>query len=143
MHSDGAYQRVIEACVPLHPDYEVNSETVLWRLVLTLIIAAQLLALGSGLKRSLRLAGGAVAFTPALLLLSAFLVQQEQGDADPFPPLWAAVFLTAIAVPLIVGAVYLASPRRVVYPLWLAWLINWTPFALVAFMVCCFKIEIW
>jgi|SRR6516162_3557953 len=121
----------------------MNSEIVLWQLVLILAIAAQLVALGSAWKRSLRLAGGAVAFTPALLVLSAFLVQKEEGNADPFPPLWSAVFLLAVMIPIVVGVIYLAAPRRVAYPLWIAWLINWLPLALVTFMVCCFKIEIW
>lgn len=121
----------------------MNIEAVLWRLVLILILVAQLSAVVTIVKRSQRLAGAAVAFTPALMLLSVFLVQQWEGTADPFPPLWAAAFFATLAAPLIVGVVYLAAPRRVLYPLWIAWLVNWTPLLLVAFMVCCFKIEIW
>ncbi len=120
----------------------MSTENMVWQLVVTLGIVAQLTAFTALWKRAYKVAGGAVAFTPALLLYAAFVVASGEGVSNPFPPP-LAVFVALLTLgPLAIGLIYLARARVAGYPLWIAWAANWLPLAFIAIMLCCFNLEL-
>ena len=122
------------------------SENVLWQLVLTLGVIAELVVIGSAWKRSTRVAGAALAFTPALILYAVALLSQAEravGNGWPLPATPTLIFAIFVFSPLGIGLGFIARMRLQSYLLWIGWAINWIPLAVIGFMVCCFKIEIW
>ncbi len=113
---------------------------MLWRLIIPLIVLAQITALMSGWKRAYRLAGAAVAFSPLLLLYTAYLLKVENGGVGPSgSPEYLALFL--LFLPCGIGISYLVGARWPAFPLWIAWAINLVPLAFIIFVVCCFKLD--
>ena len=116
-------------------------EDVIWRLVATLGIVGQLVAFASGWKHAYRVAGGAVSFTPALLLYACYLVASASGQSNPLP-LWATLVFAFLTLgPLITGLVYLARVGLPGFPLWIGWTLNWLPLGVAGVMACCFQVR--
>ena len=118
----------------------MSSEDVLWRLLIPLIVLAQITALVSGWKRAYKLAGAAVAFSPLLLLYTAYLLKVEnEGGGPSSSPAQVALFLLLLSG--VIGISYLAGARLPAFPLWIAWAINLVPLAFIIFIVCCFRLQ--